>query len=94
MYYKNFTLCRFDDLTDILPLISRCCCVSPSCFNPSCESDPSLLKKIVPQVYNLHKLQEDVISVFLSEMKIIKSVSSVTMKWIFKNVDESVASIL
>ena len=94
MYYKNFTLCRFDDLTDILPLISRCCCVSPSCFNPSCESDPSLLKKIVPQVYNLHKLQEDVISIFLSEMKIIKSVSSVTMKWIFKNVDESVVSIL
>ena len=77
-----------------MPLIRKSCCVMPSCHNCSYETDPSLLQGVVSQVYNLHKLQDDIIATFISEMKRLEPITTVSMQWQYKLEDESVANIV
>ena len=77
-----------------MPLVEKCCCLSSTCFTSTFEDDNSLLKKIVPQVYHLKQLQDDVISTIIVKMRHIKPVQSIAMRFAFKNVQESVTAIL
>ena len=89
-----FGSCRFDNIADIFPLIESCCCNNTSCFSMALKDDNSLLPNVVPQVYDLKQLQDDITAEILSKFRRLKPVSSISMNFSFKNVQESVTAIL
>ena len=85
---------RYDDIQEIFQYIEKCCCLSCHCYTNSFEKDSSLLKCVVPQVYHLQQLQEDLTSEILSQLRFIKPAVSIAMAFSCKNIQESVATTL
>ncbi len=92
LIHHHFIFLSFDDISDILPLLDNCCCLSAACTSSVLEDDESLLPKMISNVYHLNQLQNDIAASMMSKLKQIQPISC--MIFTFINVQESVSSIL